>query len=67
MTSFKPIQFCMLNICVFLGTMGNLMVPKNNCAEKYDIQAFKFEQIRQFGEVSRVVKSVKCKDISEGS
>ena len=35
-----PIKFCMLNICVFLGTMGNIMVPKNNCTEKYDIQAF---------------------------
>ena len=40
MTSFKPIQFCMLNICLFLGTMGNIMVPKNNFAEKYDVYAF---------------------------
>ena len=31
------------------------------------IETYSKEQIRQLGEVSRVVKGGKCKDISEGS
>ena len=36
MTPFKPIQFYMLNICVFLGTMGTTIVPRVDPVEKYD-------------------------------
>ena len=48
MTPFKPIQFYMLNISVFLGTMGTTIVPKVDPVEKYDTQDFKRRIARLF-------------------